>query len=86
MPDFSSVAEWFVPFNFKPPEGFRSRLAGSTVATALDAVVLAIFGPAAYACASISFVVPVAFLIVSIGLFASLGRMWFLTVESWNSH
>lgn len=78
------VAEGMVPVRKLPAKNFRSRFAISSLATALDVGAMATVGPAAFACASISSAVPILFSIFAVGAFATLGRMWYLTIQSWN--
>jgi hypothetical protein len=83
MPNLASVAlPIFV--RRKPPGGFRDRLKITIVATVLDFCAILVFGPTAYACASISLLVPITFMVLAVGLFAVLWHMWVLTLKSWN--
>ena len=78
------VAEVMVPVRKTPTRDFRSRIAVSSLATALDVGALVTVGPLAYECGPFSSIVPVVFSVLALGALASLGHMWYLTIQSWN--
>jgi hypothetical protein len=83
MTSLTSVAEVMIPVHTPPKGEFLSRLAVTSLATGLDAGVLMIVGPTAYQCTQFSLMVPLVFSILTFAAFASLGHMWFLTIQSW---
>jgi hypothetical protein len=84
MSNLASVAEQIFTARPTLPGGFRDRLKITVVATVLDFCAILVFGPTAFACASISLLVPITFMILAVGLFAVLWHMWVLTFKSWN--
>jgi hypothetical protein len=84
MSNVRSVAATQVLSGFTPSKQFLNRLVVSSVMTALDAAAIVFVGPLAYQYSSISSVPLVAFAILSMGMLASVGRIWFLTIRSWN--
>jgi hypothetical protein len=60
---------------------FLLRFAVSSLLTCIDAVMLLTFGRFVYRSASISLVLPVASVILTVGMIASLVHMWILTIR-----
>jgi hypothetical protein len=62
---------------------FAGRLIVSFLITAVDVAVLIAIVPIAYQSGLISTFLPIGFALLALGMGASLGRMWWLTVQMW---
>jgi len=63
------------------PGKFQRKLTITLLATACDFAALAIVGPLAFQCTSISTSFPVAFSVLAFAMLASLAYMWYCTVQ-----
>lgn len=81
MSDLNLVAENASPVGSSISAKFLGRLALSMALTAIDIGVLVFVGKVAYQSSLISVALPAAFAILALGMGATLGRMWLLTVQ-----
>lgn len=81
MSDLRLVAEEDSPVRSSNSMRFLGRLAFSVLLTAVDIAALVMVGKVAYQSALISMALPATFAVLALGMGATLGRMWLLTVQ-----
>ena len=81
MSDLHLIAKDVSPVESSITAKFLGRLALSMLLTAVDVGVLVFVGKVAYQSSLISVALPAAFAILALGMGATLGRMWLLTVQ-----
>jgi len=84
MMDVRSIASLRIAVASTSSNQFKRRLLTSFLFTGLDAAALQIVGPSIYRVASDSIALRAGFAVLLLGMLASLGRMWFLTI--WDSN
>jgi hypothetical protein len=85
MIDVRSIASLRVAVASTPSNQFKRRLLTSSLFTCFDAAALQIVGPSIYRVSSNSAAMQAGFAVLVIGMLASLGRMWFLTIRDSNN-
>lgn len=85
MINVRSVASTRVASAISLSSQFKRKLFTSSLFTILDAAALQIVGPSIYRVSSDSLALRAGFAILVVGMFASLGRMWFLTIRESNN-
>jgi hypothetical protein len=73
-----------VAVGITPSNQFLLRFVVSSLLTGFDAAMLLTVGRFVYRSASISLVLPAAFVILTLGMIASLAHTWILTIRVWN--
>jgi hypothetical protein len=84
MPDFYSIAEEIVPERSSLRKKFALRLFVTLLISVLDVAALVVVSRIAIPGTLHSVSMQVLFAVLALGLGASLGRMWFLTVDLLN--
>ena len=85
MIDVRSIASLRVAPALKPSNRFKRRLLTSSLVTGLDATALQIVGPSIYRFSSDSLAMRAGFAVLILGMLASLGHMWLLTIRDSNN-